>query len=288
VSHRLSQLSGYAGEVTKAPPWHGWVTADLFLSELSSGTFVVTSVGQLILGRKFGRLATTGYVIAFVSILADLICLVMDLGDPLRFHHMLRRFKPRSPMSLGVWGISNYAMTAFACAAMAIAQIGALAKPQLIVAATGIAPALFVGLYKGVLLSVTAQPVWRDARWLGAELSVSAGIIGSATMLSIAIFIGAPESIAALRIALALLSAIEIAALGLFLRDTGPEIGRRLGKRRGLFAYGAIGLGGLIAPSVIAAATGDSIALLGASMLAIGGALASRHYLVILPQQVVQ
>jgi len=285
VSPSPSQVPGYGAEVTKAPPWHGWVTADLLLSELSSGTFVVTSVGQLILGAKFGRMATTGYVIAFVSILADLVCLVMDLGDPARFHHMLRRFKPRSPMSLGVWAISLYAMTAFACAAMAIAGVGILAKPQLIVAATGIAPALFVGLYKGVLFSVTAQPVWREARWLGAELSVSAGIIGAATMLSVAIFTGTRESIAALRIALAALNVIEVGALGLFLRDTGPEIARRLGKRHAVLAYGAIGLGGLIAPSVIAAATGDSIALLCTSMLAIGGALASRHYLVILPHQ---
>jgi hypothetical protein len=27
--------------------------------------------------------------------------LVLDLGDPLRFHHTLRMFKPSSPMSLG-------------------------------------------------------------------------------------------------------------------------------------------------------------------------------------------
>jgi hypothetical protein len=31
----------------------------------------------------------------------DLMMLVLDLGDPLRFHHTLRMFKPSSPMSLG-------------------------------------------------------------------------------------------------------------------------------------------------------------------------------------------
>ena len=31
----------------------------------------------------------------------DLLFLVLDLGDPLRFHYMLRVFKPSAPMSLG-------------------------------------------------------------------------------------------------------------------------------------------------------------------------------------------
>ena len=36
--------------------------------------------------------------------------LVLDLGDPLRFHHMLRVFKPSSPMSLGTWSLTVYSL----------------------------------------------------------------------------------------------------------------------------------------------------------------------------------
>ena len=155
------QVPNDAQALTKPPPWHGWVTADLFLSELSSGTFVVAAVGQLSVGDSLKRLTQIGFLLALGAIVLDLICSVADLGDPRRFFHMLRRLKLRSPMSLGVWGNSIYAMFAFACAAMATARIGSLEKIQLIVATVGIAPALFVGLYKGVLFSTSAQPVWR-------------------------------------------------------------------------------------------------------------------------------
>ena len=43
-------------------------------------------------------------------LIVDLACLVLDLGDPLRFHHMLRVFKPSSPMSLGTWCLSAYSL----------------------------------------------------------------------------------------------------------------------------------------------------------------------------------
>lgn len=279
------QVPNDARALTKPPPWHGWVTADLFLSELSSGTFVVAAVGQLTLGDRLGRLAQIGFVLALGAILLDLICLVADLGDPGRFFHMLRRLKLRSPMSLGVWGISIYAMFAFGCAAMATARIEALEKIQLIVATVGIVPALFVGLYKGVLFSTSAQPVWRDARWLGTELAVSAGIIGAATMLLVAMVIGAKEPIRPLRTALAALSAVELVALALFLNAAAGSIVGRLGKPRWLVVYLSIGLGGLVTPGLIAAVTADSTALLCAAVLALGGALVSRHYLIILPHE---
>jgi membrane associated rhomboid family serine protease len=98
-----------------------------------------------------------------------------------------------------------------------------------------------------------------------------------------AMLVGANQPITPLRTVLVTLSAVEIAALALFLYAAAPEIARRLGRRRYLFVYGTIGLGGLIAPGVIAAVTAEPIALLCASMLALGGALASRHYLIILP-----
>src|SRR6516164_2052850 len=94
-----------AQALTKPPPWHGWVTADLFLSGLSSGTFVVAAIGQLSVGDSLMRLTQIGFLLALGAIVLDLVCLVADLGDPGRFFHMLRRLKLRSPMSLGVWGI---------------------------------------------------------------------------------------------------------------------------------------------------------------------------------------
>ena len=48
--------------------------------------------------------------------------LVLDLGDPLRFHHMLRVFKPSSPMSLGTWSLAAYSLPLTLIVAIEAAQ----------------------------------------------------------------------------------------------------------------------------------------------------------------------
>ena len=58
--------------------------------------------------------------IALVFLVIDLLLLVADLGDPLRFHHMLRVFKPSSPMSLGTWCLTAYSLPLTAAAALGL------------------------------------------------------------------------------------------------------------------------------------------------------------------------
>ena len=67
-------------------------------------------MGELVAPATFGRWRRVAYPMALVLLLADLACLVLDLGDPLRFHHMLRVFKPSSPMSLGTWCLTAYSV----------------------------------------------------------------------------------------------------------------------------------------------------------------------------------
>src|SRR5437588_7389154 len=98
--------------VTKAPPWHGLVTFDLFFSGLASGVFLIAALADLISPAN-APVASIGYWIAFPAIMGDLVCLVLDLGDPLRFHHMLRTFKLKSPMSAGVWAIAVFSLISF-------------------------------------------------------------------------------------------------------------------------------------------------------------------------------
>ena len=92
--------------VTKPPNWHGLVTLDMVLNNLSTGLFLVAAVGELLDPVAFRPLAPLVYPLALLFLLGDLVCLVLDLGDPKRFHHMLRVWKPSSPMSLGTWVLS--------------------------------------------------------------------------------------------------------------------------------------------------------------------------------------
>src|SRR5271154_4273764 len=96
--------SGYANTpVTKAPAWHGTIAWDALLNGMATGLFMAAAVSEFAAPAVFIPVAKVAYPVALVLLLVDLALLVSDLGDPLRFHHMLRVFKPRSPMSVGTW-----------------------------------------------------------------------------------------------------------------------------------------------------------------------------------------
>lgn len=201
--------------VTKAPPWHGWVTADLFLSSLGAGTFAVAAICLLARPAEFAPVARIAFLIVFPVMLADLACLIIDLGDPARFHHMLRVFKPGSPMSVGVWTLSIFSFIAFIAFAAAILR---LSNPILeVIAIVGLIPALIAGAYKGVLLSTTAQPGWNQMRWLGAAVSVSSATIGLALMIVIAENLGLRQI--SLRYCLFAVLALSVVASGQVIKE---------------------------------------------------------------------
>src|SRR5438874_12023635 len=113
--------AGYAaGPVTKAPAWHGLVAWDMLFNNLTTGLFLVAALGELAAPEVFAPVAKAAYPLALVLLLADLACLVLDLGDPLRFHHMLRVFKPTSPMSLGTWCLTVYSLPLTVAAALSL------------------------------------------------------------------------------------------------------------------------------------------------------------------------
>lgn len=87
--------------------------------------------------------------------------LVHDLGRPARFLHMLRVFKPTSPLSVGSWLLAAFTTAASAAAVAELTgtlpRVGRLAG----VVAAGLGPAL--GTYTAALLSNTAVPAWHEA-----------------------------------------------------------------------------------------------------------------------------
>src|SRR5437764_7931298 len=149
---------GYAhGPVTKAPDWHGLVAWDLLFNNLTTGLFLVAALGDLAAPAVFAPVARVAYPVALALLLTDLVCLVLDLGDPWRFHHMLRVFKPRSPMSLGTWCLTVYSLPLAVLAAMSLLP-GGESLPAWLHRLTLVAafpPALGTAVYKGVLFSTS-------------------------------------------------------------------------------------------------------------------------------------
>jgi polysulfide reductase-like protein len=184
---------------TKPPPWRFLVAADLFCAELSSGLFISATLAWLIDWKSYGTVAQIAYPIAFVFLIADLVWLVLDLGQPLRFHHMLRVFKIRSPMSTGTWALSIFSPLLLICVLLMIFGGSPLRSLTGAIAALALAPAFFIAGYKGVMFSCTAQPIWKDARWLAADLVCSAALMGLAGALLIAIIFPLPLAVPGLR-----------------------------------------------------------------------------------------
>jgi hypothetical protein len=274
---------------TKAPPWHGWVTADTFLLSLATGTFIVAALFVLLRPYEMDAVARVAFLIVFPLMLGDLVCLIADLGDPMRFHHMLRTFKPGSPMSIGVWAISVFSFIAFLAFVAAI-----LDAPQVIVrtiAGAGLVPALVVAAYKGVLFSGTAQPAWRRMRWLGAAFALSAPAMGAAVILGIA---ASTADFSAARIARYILMWLLVLSALVVRRVMGRvgagghlgDLQDRAAILRTSLNYTIYIIAGLGLPIVLCIFSRGIPSVDGSVVaLVLAGALVSRHYLVMLPRR---
>src|SRR5205085_9522628 len=114
------------------------------------------------------------------------ILLILDLGRPERFHHMLRVVKLRSPMSIGTWGLLIFGGFNGLSALIQAAEDGLFGRASLLsrlllalpcrtIAFVGGMFGFLVGGYTGVLLGVTAVPVWaKNHLLLGPLLLTSA------------------------------------------------------------------------------------------------------------------
>jgi hypothetical protein len=215
------QAPGYEHRtITKPPDWHGLVAWDMFFNNLTTGLFLAAALAELAVPEVFGAVVRFAYPIALVFLLIDLGLLVLDLGDPWRFHHMLRVFKPTSPMSLGTWCLTAYSLPLIALVAIDLFLDDGWAHRTALI--LGLLPALGSAVYKGVLLSTNAQPGWRDARWLGGYLTNSAFVLGTTELLILSMLLGNGAATNLLRPALVLLVAVNLGPLALLLLDLYP------------------------------------------------------------------
>ena len=255
----LPSPTGYAGIVTKPPEWHTLVVFDILFNNLTTGLFLVAAVGELAAPATFTPVATWAYPVALALLLADFACLVLDLGDSLRFHHMLRVFKPSSPMSLGTWSLTVYSLLLTAIVAVEfVAAAGwvpgdsaAACRIRTLAVVVGLPFAFGSAAYKGVLFSTTAQPGWKDARWLGAYLVNTAVTLGAAELLVIAALTGEPLAVDTLRLAVGLLIVLNLVALALLVGDLYPLLSRLYARRD----FGVAGLFVLLTGVVIPASS---------------------------------
>jgi hypothetical protein len=284
-----SNGTSYASRpIAKAPEWHGLVAFDLLFNNLATGIFLAAALAELAAPELFSRLAKAAYPLALASLIIDLACLVLDLGDPLRFHHMLRVFKPSSPMSLGTWCLTIYSFPLALAAGLSILPslsptLEWIRKAAVVIA---ILPALGSALYKGVLLSTNSQPGWRDARWMGAYLTNSAFLLGCAGMLVLAALLGQMDAVGILRPALLLLLLLNAVPLALLISDLRPAWSQHP-KARYLGWLTAAGVGGgTVLPLGLLLAGPDASPQFAPVLLLLAGSLALRFMIVRVPHAI--
>jgi len=214
--------------VTKAPEWHGMIAWDALLNGMATGLFMAAAVSELAAPAVFTPVAKVAYPVALLLLLVDLVLLVFDLGDPLRFHHMLRVFKPRSPMSVGTWCLTIFSLPLTAAAALSLlAEMGMdLEWARILAVVVGLLPGFGSAAYKGVLLSTNAQPGWKDARWMGGYLTNSALLMGCGELLVLSALMGQAQATAILRTAFIVLLVLNVIPLGLLFANLQPTHAR--------------------------------------------------------------
>lgn len=164
--------SYYGRPVVKAPPWETPIGVYLFVGGLA-GASGLLQAGAAISGNA--ELRRNARLVAIAAVGVGTPSLVIDLGHPERFLHMLRVFKVSSPMSLGTWILGAYATGA---AMTALNEVDRLTGERLssgplqVLLRLAEGPsAVLQGLmgaplaaYTAVLLGDTAVPTWNAAR----------------------------------------------------------------------------------------------------------------------------
>jgi polysulfide reductase-like protein len=176
---------GYYGEpILKAPVWT-WEVPLYFFFGGTAGAAAVIALGASLKGEL--ALARAALWIAAIGALASPPLLISDLGRPERFLNMLRVAKLRSPMSVGVWVLILFTP------AVLVALAGSanfIVPPALELVALVVAALLGLPLatYTGVLLAVSAIPVWNAHRRLLPPHFAASALGSAAALLELAGF----------------------------------------------------------------------------------------------------
>jgi len=173
---------GYYGRPALKPPVWTWeIPAYFFVGGLAGASAVLAWAARLGgAGMSGDALVRAALWIALAGTLVSAALLTSDLGRPTRFLFMLRVFKWRSPMSVGVWTLTTFGgfvtLGVLGAELHAADVAGGSAEILLNVGSWGGALlGAVVATYTGVLVGATAIPAWNRHHVL---LPVHFGVAG--------------------------------------------------------------------------------------------------------------
>jgi formate-dependent nitrite reductase membrane component NrfD len=221
--------------------------------------------------------------------------LVIDLGRPERFWHMMIQsntgrpmFKWWSPMSAGSWALSGFGAFSFASFVGVMAEDGLLGLKRFsplaarlrtgwtgrLFALGGSLSAFFLGSYTGVLLIATNQPVWANTTWIGALFLASAASTGIAAMVLLDRWLRLPvrESVIEHLERLDTWAIVlELVLLAVMAASLGRLAGAAFGTWPGLLVPGFVVPFGLLGPLLVKRLPGARAAEAASLLVLLGG-----------------
>lgn len=268
-SDQLEPRAGYYDlPVIHGPHWKWLVIGYFYFGGISGASAVIAALLRLQGGASGAQLARIAQYVSFVSLLPCPLLLILDLGRPARFLHMLRAFRASSPMSMGTWGLTVFGVISALSAGLQLLEDRSsprgtrLASAQHaacnVIAVLGAFSGIFVAGYTGVLLAATAVPLWsKRPALLGPLFLSSAMTSGAAAISAVASLVEREEGDAQARLhALETLSTIAeeslLVAWIIALGATGKPITE--GRLGAIVRHGAVGAGMALPITISAAA----------------------------------
>ncbi|HEX6289804.1 MAG TPA: NrfD/PsrC family molybdoenzyme membrane anchor subunit [Herpetosiphonaceae bacterium] len=255
--------------IVASPHWEWWLVFYFYLGGIAAGAYFMAALIELIGSEEDRELAKVAYYLAFPLVAICGILLILDLGRPERFWHMLIQsetfwpmFKYWSPMSVGSWALFIFGGLSF------LSFLGVLAEDrrfglgrfsnlarwlhrgpiglgfELLAAGVG----FFIASYTGALLTATNQPFWSDSPLIGALFLASAASTGIATMLLLRRRSTSRGSLERLETADSLAIGLELLLIGAFFVSLGALAMPLIRSRFGLLLLIGTGLLGLLLP----------------------------------------
>jgi formate-dependent nitrite reductase membrane component NrfD len=149
----------YDKPVIKEPAWTWEIPWYFWTGGIAGGSAVLTGMATLT-GRR--ELAHACRRIGTAALAPSPVLLIMDLGRPERFHHMLRVVKPTSPMSVGSWTL--FVFSGVQGGAWLLGELGWFPRLRALADLAAGVLGTVMATYTAVLFADTAVPVWHEAR----------------------------------------------------------------------------------------------------------------------------
>ena len=166
----------------KNPHWTMEIVWYFFLGGVAGGAYFTAAIADNFGSKRDSVVARTGYLLSLPLVMICGLLLIADLGKPSRFLNMLGYFRFWNPMSLGAWAVGVFGLFAFVSSVLSFQSSEDKIALRRKIGLVGTLFGFFLASYTGVLLGATAQPLWTDARLLGALFLASGASTGMAAV----------------------------------------------------------------------------------------------------------